>query len=148
MTMSYIHTPTGRYPLSPKHIRAENPNVSFPEIFQPPPEYVSVLPVDRPAHDPITQGVREGAPVKMGDHWNQSWEVYALSNEVIRANREAKANEVRGERNAKLDGSDWTQVIDAKVDQAAWAVYRQALRDITQQSGFPYDVVWPVEPAK
>ena len=30
--------------------------------------------------------------------------------------------------------------------QAAWAAYRRALLDISQQSGFPHDVVWPVAP--
>lgn len=53
---------------------------------------------------------------------------------------------VRGERDDLLQGSDWTQVADAPVDQAAWAAYRQALRDITQQDGFPHEVVWPEKP--
>jgi hypothetical protein len=56
------------------------------------------------------------------------------------------AAEVRTERDAKLTESDWTQVIDAPVDQAAWATYRQALRDITIQSGFPNEIDWPTEP--
>lgn len=54
--------------------------------------------------------------------------------------------EARNKRNALLTESDWTQVADAPVDQAAWATYRQALRDITAQAGFPTDVVWPIEP--
>jgi hypothetical protein len=56
------------------------------------------------------------------------------------------AAQVRAERNELLTASDWTQVPDAPVDQAAWATYRQALRDIPQQTGFPEDVVWPTEP--
>ena len=32
------------------------------------------------------------------------------------------------------------------VDKAAWAAYRQALRDISKQSGFPWTVAWPVAP--
>lgn len=56
------------------------------------------------------------------------------------------AAEIRTERNAKLTQSDWTQVADAPVDKAAWATYRQALRDIPSQAGFPNEVVWPVEP--
>lgn len=57
-----------------------------------------------------------------------------------------KAAEVRGQRNALLAQSDWTQVADAPVDQAVWATYRQELRDITQQSGFPNNVIWPTKP--
>lgn len=53
---------------------------------------------------------------------------------------------IRTERDAKLTSCDWTQVIDAPVDQAAWAVYRQALRDIPDQEGFPNEIEWPIEP--
>jgi len=54
--------------------------------------------------------------------------------------------QVRAERNVLLIASDWTQVADAPVDQAAWATYRQDLRDIPQQAGFPDDVTWPTKP--
>ena len=54
--------------------------------------------------------------------------------------------EIRAERDSLLSKSDWTQVADAPVDQAAWATYRQALRDIPSQAGFPNEVTWPVEP--
>ena len=53
---------------------------------------------------------------------------------------------VRAERNAKLAASDWTQLEDAPVDKAAWAAYRQALRDIPTQEGFPHEIVWPQKP--
>ena len=56
------------------------------------------------------------------------------------------AKSVRQQRGEKLKDSDWTQVADAPVDQAAWAVYRQALRDVTAQEGFPWAVEWPTEP--
>lgn len=57
-----------------------------------------------------------------------------------------QAANVRQQRNDKLKDSDWTQVADAPVDQAAWAAYRQALRDITAQAGFPWTVTWPDAP--
>lgn len=53
---------------------------------------------------------------------------------------------VRNKRNALLAASDWTQVADSPVNQAAWAAYRQALRDITSQTGFPQTVDWPTAP--
>lgn len=56
------------------------------------------------------------------------------------------ALEIREQRNIKLNVSDWTQVADAPVDQAAWAAYRQALRDIPSQQGFPWEVQWPTQP--
>ena len=57
-----------------------------------------------------------------------------------------KAAEVRAERSAKLAATDWTQITDATADKTAWATYRQALRDISAQSGFPNNVTWPDAP--
>ena len=58
-----------------------------------------------------------------------------------------KAADIREERNAKLAATDWTQAAD--VPQAvkdSYAPYRQALRDVPTQSGFPNQVVWPTQP--
>ena len=60
---------------------------------------------------------------------------------------EEKAQAARSRRDNLLGASDWTQVADAPVDAAAWATYRQALRDVPEQEGFPENVVWPTEPA-
>ncbi|NBW22705.1 MAG: hypothetical protein EBR82_83650, partial [Caulobacteraceae bacterium] len=49
---------------------------------------------------------------------------------------------VRYDRNSRLSDCDWTQLPDAPVDAQTWATYRQELRDITAQSGFPWDVQW------
>ena len=59
---------------------------------------------------------------------------------------DAEADEVRSERDKLLAATDWTQVADAPVDQAAYAEYRQALRDVPEQVGFPSDVDWPEKP--
>jgi len=55
-------------------------------------------------------------------------------------------DKVRAERDRLLAASDWTQVADASVDAAAWAVYRQALRDVPQTFVTPDEVVWPTAP--
>ena len=57
-----------------------------------------------------------------------------------------QAKSVRTQRGEKLKDCDWTQVADAPVDQTAWAAYRQALRDITGQEGFPWTITWPEQP--
>lgn len=57
-----------------------------------------------------------------------------------------QAKSVREQRNQKLKDSDWTQLIDAPVDRQAWVVYRQELRDISAQTGFPWEVQWPTQP--
>jgi hypothetical protein len=66
--------------------------------------------------------------------------------EEIEAADAATGKSVRQARTMLLSQSDWTQVLDAPVDKAAWATYRQALRDITEQAGFPHSVVWPTNP--
>ena len=61
--------------------------------------------------------------------------------------QEEKAAAIRGERDALLAATDWTQLPDVpEATREAYAVYRQALRDIPQQSGFPDVVEWPIKP--
>jgi hypothetical protein len=62
------------------------------------------------------------------------------------ADPEALSAAARQKRNALLAGCDWTQVADAPVDHAAWALYRQQLRDLPEQAGFPQAIAWPAEP--
>jgi len=66
---------------------------------------------------------------------------------AYKAMRDAEqAKSVRNSRTEKLKDSDWTQIADSTADKVAWATYRQALRDITAQAGFPWTIEWPVAP--
>lgn len=76
-------------------------------------------------------------------NWVWSWTVTDWDEEHITTATEAQATTVRTDRNKRLSDSDWTQTMDAPVDQVAWATYRQELRDISTQEGFPWDVIWP-----
>ncbi len=49
-------------------------------------------------------------------------------------------------RDTELVRTDWTQVADAPVDQAAWATYRQALRDLPSSNTDPRAIELPVAP--
>lgn len=53
---------------------------------------------------------------------------------------------LRSDRNKRLSNCDWTQVSDSPVDKSAWSVYRQALRDLPQNTPDPYNVTWPLKP--
>ena len=54
---------------------------------------------------------------------------------------------VRAERDRRLQQSDWTQLPDVPLaTKESWAVYRQALRDVTLQTD-PFNIVWPAPPA-
>jgi hypothetical protein len=57
-----------------------------------------------------------------------------------------QAANVRKSRTEMLNDCDWTQIADSTADKATWATYRQALRDITSQTGFPWSINWPTQP--
>ena len=78
--------------------------------------------------------------------WYTKYSVVDMDDEAKAAKDAEQAKSVRDQRNTKLTKSDWTQVADAPVDKAVWATYRQALRDITTQTGFPWEVTWPDAP--
>lgn len=58
---------------------------------------------------------------------------------------EIKEIEVRYKRNELLSETDWMAVGDRPMSDEVRA-YRQALRDVPQQEGFPDNVVWPTKP--
>ena len=58
--------------------------------------------------------------------------------------------EARTQRDKLLSETDWTQVLDAPIDadtREAYRAYRQALRDIPEQEGFPEAITWPELPS-
>jgi hypothetical protein len=138
-----------QYPYGLGQLKAANPLTSFPT--QANDEMLASYGVQRvffstPPTITDTQVLEEGTPVFADDRWTQVWAVRDMTAEEVASRDEGRAASVRAERNAKLSASDWTQVADAPVDQAAWAAYRQALRDITAQAGFPWTIDWPVAP--
>lgn len=78
--------------------------------------------------------------------WFTKYSVVDINQEAITAKDAEQAKLIRQQRIEKLKESDWTQVEDAPVDKALWAIYRQSLRDITNQEGFPWDIAWPTQP--
>ena len=102
-------------------------------------DYAHVEWVDPPTFDPRTQIRTQLQPQRQGDQWFMVWEVAPIPEAEM-------AEKVRKDRNQRLAESDWTQLADAPGDKAAWATYRQELRDISTQAGFPWEVTWPVQP--
>ena len=132
-------------------LRRDNPNVSFPKDI--PEETLSdfnvyaVKPTPAPSLDSKTH--RHTQDVVLVDTvWTQVWTVVELPLTQAEAN-------TRAHRNHLLQETDW--VISKATEQNAqdglgvqiptvWLDYRQALRDITLQEGFPYAIVWPNRP--
>ena len=90
-------------------------------------------------------GLASDNPFPVGSTYEGSV-VHSVSSVVDDTPTDEEIYAARQERNELLASSDWTQVADAPVDQAAWAAYRQELRDVTSQETFPSEVTWPVPP--
>ena len=96
-------------------------------------------------YDQMTEQLSACAPY-IQNGWVYTVEVVALTPEQIAARNEAQASSVRSERDQLLTNCDWTQLPDSPVDPLPWRTYRQELRDVPEQSGFPWAVVWPLAP--
>jgi hypothetical protein len=138
------------FPYSIGALRRDNRNTSFPR--NPSEEMLAtwnVFPVkDRPApaFDPATENCNQFNPTLENGEWVMTWQVTAASAEEIAERLQDKEAEVRQQRNDLLSACDWTQLSDAPVDHTIWAAYRQDLRDVTAQAGFPWNVEWPQQP--
>lgn len=140
-----------RYPYTLTDLRLDNPNTSFPvsiddrtaEEFGAYP----VQPTQQPDYD-YTVNLSRTA-VKQGDQWVEEWISTPATPEEITERTDNQAAAVRSERNQKLANCDWTQLADSPLsaeEKAAWAFYRENLRMVPDQPGFPWNVQWPPEP--
>lgn len=98
----YINIITNQYPVSEQDIRAAFTNTSFPEIFQPPEDYVFVFASPQPVYNTVTEYTREIAPILTNKGtWEQQWEVVKVYNKqedetaAIIAAQEVKNNLIK-----------------------------------------------------
>ena len=123
-------------------LRRDNPNTSFPKS---PSDALladwGVYPYtvqDQPTVNFMTQTLTPTALTEIDGAWTQGWDVSNLSVEDAGRN-------IRNQRDNLLQQTDWMALSDNTMTPE-WASYRQALRDITAQEGFPFSVVWPAKP--
>lgn len=142
MYAKIINNVVTKFPYTLGNLHVEHPDTSFPAA--PTTELLSAFDVFKIAETPAptvdskTHRLSSSAQ-QVGGVWTQVWQTQQL------AENEAATN-VRAYRDSLLTKTDWTQVSDAPVNKEAWATYRQALRDISLQEGFPWDVTWPEQP--
>ena len=157
--MLLVKTANGQveqFPYTLGDLRRDNPQTSFPKkigdailasygIFH-------VMPDARPEHDPLVQVlVRDPEPNNNETAVNEeTGETYKTGRWVIGYTVENKLLDqaetaVRNQRERLLSATDWMALSDNTMTPE-WASYRQALRDITAQDGFPYSVIWPTKP--
>lgn len=141
-----------KFPYTLVQLKQDNPTVSFPKSMSE--EMLAGYGVYfvelGPAHDYdiATQNcIANDLPVYENEKW-------VLHSTVVEKTEEEKTNYaieltnmIRHQRDTMLADSDWTQLLDSPLPEGQkelWKVYRQALRDITDQDGFPLSVEWPV----
>ena len=124
-------------------LKQDNPNTSFPASI---PEATlnsygvfTVTEVIKPTCDYATHEVVENDPVLTDGVWTQSWSVNQRPTEVA-------SGYVRNERNQRLADTDHHALSDTAAMTTEMSTYRQALRDVPSQSGFPFSVTWPTKP--
>ena len=123
-------------------LRRDNPQTSFPKSI--PNSLLArygmypVKQTDAPSIDSKTHSYEQRVEL-VDNEWTQIWQVVELPFEQAAAN-------IRAYRNKLLATTDWMALSDNTLTPE-WSDYRQALRNITEQEGFPYSVEWPEEPA-
>lgn len=148
--MYYINIETGDYPLTADDI-CRQLNASFPadkELFNARVlefGFAQVVPQPQPVVD-HTANVVESAPELKDDEWVQTWIIEPATESEIADRTAAQVAAVKAQRNDLLQRSDWTQLPDAPVDHQSWAAYREQLRQVKTQPGFPWDITWPQSP--
>ena len=131
-------------------VRSMYPNTSFPSQWTP--ALVEELGLDPVFESPTPTTTRYQTAFKDGveqdaqGRWLWKWSISEMDDETKAAKDAEAAKSVRASRDGKLAECDWTQLSDSQVDKAVWATYRQELRDVPAQTGFPYDINWPVKP--
>lgn len=131
-----------RYPYTFGNIRMDFPNVSFPaDVNDESINHLYVYRVqqtERPAYDDTVNTLVDSVEL-VNEKWVQKWIVENVNEELAILN-------VRRKRDRLLSETDWMALFDNVLTEE-WAAYRQTLREVPQQIGFPFEVVWPVKPS-
>lgn len=130
-------------------LRRDNPNTSFPrKIPDATLASYNVYPytrADQPDFDDRTQKLDAGSITEVDGAWVEGWTVADKTADEITAYDDDVAEGVRNKRNELLAETDYLALSDSTLS-TEMATYRQALRDITSQDGFPLDVTYPTKP--
>jgi hypothetical protein len=139
-----------QYPYTTDMLRLDNPNVSFPksmsnELLASYGVYPVVV-LDSPVYSEDSQkAIQDNEPTLNGDSWELCWTVVNKTAEEEQQYDSIMSTEVRATRDRLLAETDWYGLSDVTMP-AEIATYRQALRDVPAQDGFPHNVVWPTKP--
>lgn len=144
---------TVQYPVSRADLRKKYPHVSFPaDLERADLKSYGVIKIKEqpaPAYDYRTEQLIERQVELVDGVWVKGWDVQPLPLEQQQQLTANQSWHIRQDRDQRLAACDWTQLADVKLDaqqQSDWKKYRQALRDVPSQGGFPWNVTWPTQP--
>lgn len=144
-------TPIGN-PISENELRKRFSHISFPKkisqdnITQL--DYFILYESEKPTHS-IFEKVVQGKYQLIDEKWYTSWIIQPMEENEIIAVTESRKNDVRRRRDAMLQQTDWIVTKSNELGDEIpldWKIYRQSLRDISLQEGFPFEVIWPTKP--
>lgn len=96
--------------------------------------------------DPLTQYVLNGQIVNMPEKPDIT-HIFDFNSHTWMQDNQLLISDILLRRYSLLVASDFSQLPDVPIEnKEAWSIYRQQLRDITEQPGYPTQVVWPVAP--
>jgi hypothetical protein len=99
--------------------------------------------------NPFTDYIVNGEVISLPPKPETGAYVFDYSQQKWVEDTQEQESDVLAKRNSLLQQSDWTQIPNNPLtpeQQEAWAIYRQELRDVTSQSGYPFNVIWPTPP--
>lgn len=106
-----------------------------------------IYPVERIPQDAVQITEQQHYDLMMGQTNGMRIDGDENGNPILREHDPSTDVDVRAIRDSLLRETDWTQLPDIpQVIKDKWATYRQELRDVPEQQGFPADVVWPIKP--
>lgn len=151
--MNYIHAENSiviEYPYSLEKMRSDNPQTSFPrEMSAEELAEWGVFAVEEqapPAFSEQTELIELQPPSLVNGVWVQGWVILDASDKEMEQRKITKSAEVRKRRNRLLSETDYSQISDfqgSEAEKLNFAQFRQQLRDLPQQEGFPFSYVWP-----
>jgi hypothetical protein len=133
-------------------VRSLYPNTSFPSQWSV--ELVEELGLDPVFETPAPTVTRYQTAYKDGveqvaGKWVWKWSISEMSAEAIASKDAEAAKAVRADRDKRIAETDWIVIKNLELNQnvpGVWEVYRQALRDVPSQAGFPHEITWPSKP--
>ena len=138
--------------VSQGEFRSRNKNTSFPSQWSV--ELVEELGLDPVFETPAPTVTRYQTAYKDGveqvaGKWVWKWSISEMSAEAIASKDAEAAKAVRADRDKRIAETDWIVIKNLELNQnvpGVWEVYRQALRDVPSQAGFPHEITWPSKP--